>query len=133
MIVLDTHSWIWWLSAPEKLSRKAQKLIERNLGDVQVRVSSISVWETVMLLARARLSFETDFPGWRSVALTVTGVKFHAVDNAITYQAVNLPGAFHADPDPADRMIVATAMGLGATLVSGDRKIQEYSYVKAIW
>ena len=53
MIVLDTHAWIWWLSAPEKLSRKAQKLIERNLGDVQVRVSSISVWETVMLVARA--------------------------------------------------------------------------------
>ena len=53
MIVLDTHVWIGWLSAPEKLSRKAQKLIERNLGDVQVRVSSISVWETAMLVARA--------------------------------------------------------------------------------
>lgn len=131
MIVLDTHAWIWWLSAPEKLSRKVQKLIERHLGDVQVRVSSISVWETAMLVARGRLRFATDFRSWLNDALTVPGVKFHAVDNAIAYQAVNLPGIFHADP--ADRMIVATAMGLGATLVSGDRKIQEYSYVKVIW
>ena len=80
---------------------------------------------------RARLSFATDFPSWLAVALTVPGLKFHAVDNAIAYQAVNLPGAFHADP--ADRMIVVTAMGLGATLVSGDQKIQKYSYVKVIW
>ena len=131
MIVLDTHAWIWWLSAPEKLSRKAQKLIERNLGDVQVRVSSISVWETAMLVARGRLRFETEFPSWLNDAVSVPGVKFHAVDNAVAYQSVNLPGAFHADP--ADRMIVATAMALDATLVSGDRKIQEYSYVKVIW
>ena len=131
MIVLDTHAWIWWLSAPEKLSRKAQKLIERNLGDVQVRVSSISVWETAMLVARGRLSFATDFPSWLTVALTVPGVKFHAVDNAIACQAVNLPGTFHADP--ADRMIVATAMALEATLISGDQKIQAYSYVKVSW
>jgi PIN domain nuclease of toxin-antitoxin system len=131
MIVLDTHTWIWWLTAPEKLSAKARKLIERNLGNANVRVSSISVWEIAMLVARGRLNFGIDFPTWMNTVITVPGVKFQPVDNIIAYQAVNLPGTFHADP--ADRMIVATALGLDATLISGDQKIQEYSYVKVIW
>lgn len=131
MIVLDTHAWIWWLTAPEKLNAKTLRLVERNLGSSNVRVSSISVWETAMLVARGRLSFEIDFPSWLNTVIAVPGVKFQPVDNAIAYQAVNLPGTFHADP--ADRMIVATALGLEATLISGDRKIQEYSYVKVVW
>ncbi len=131
MIVLDTHAWIWWLTAPEKLKAKTLKLIERNLSHSNVRVSSISVWETAMLVTRGRLNFEIDFPSWLNTAIAVPGVKFQSVDNTVAYQAVNLPGTFHADP--ADRMIVATALGLDATLISGDQKIQDYSYVRVVW
>jgi PIN domain nuclease of toxin-antitoxin system len=113
------------------LNAKARKLIERNLGNANVRVSSISVWETAMLVVRGRLKFEIDFPSWLNTVITVPGVKFQPVDNITAYQAVNLPGTFHANL--ADRMIVATALGLEATLISGDQKIQEYSYVKVIW
>jgi PIN domain nuclease of toxin-antitoxin system len=131
VIVLDTHAWVWWLTAPERLSRKTQRLIERNLAESKVRISSISVWEIAMLVARGRLSFAIDFPSWLKEATSVSGTKFHAVDNSVAYQAVNLPGNFHADP--ADRMIVATALALDATLISGDQKIQDYSYVKVVW
>ena len=84
-----------------------------------------------MLVARGRLSFTTGFPSWLNQAVATPGIKFHPIDNTIAYQSVNLPGIFHADP--ADRMIVATAMSLEATLVSGDQKIQKYSYVKVAW
>ena len=131
MIVLDTHAWIWWLTAPEKLNAKTLKLIERNLGNSNVRVSSISVWETAMLVARGKLNFKLDFPSWLNDATSVGGTKFYPVDNAIAYDAVNLPGIFHADP--ADRIIVATSLKLNATLVSGDQKIQDYSYAKVAW
>ncbi len=131
MIVLDTHAWVWWLTAPERLSRKTQKLIERNLAESNLSISSISVWEIATLVARGRLSFAIDFPNWLNEATSVSGTKFHPVDNSVAYQAVNLPGNFHADR--ADRMIVATALELDATLISGDRKIQDYSYVKVVW
>ena len=131
VIVLDTHTWVWWLTAPERLSRKTQKLIEHSLAQAEVRISSISVWEITMLVSRGRLSFTVDFPSWLNVATSVPGVRFYPVDNSVAYQAVNLPGNFHADP--ADRMIVATALALDATLISGDQKIQNYSYVKAVW
>ncbi|SMN01328.1 hypothetical protein SPONN_2377 [uncultured Candidatus Thioglobus sp.] len=42
-----------------------------------------------------------------------------------------LPGKFHSDP--ADRLIVALARHYSATLITADRKIQDYQYVKTIW
>ena len=42
-----------------------------------------------------------------------------------------IPGQFHQDP--ADRIIVATAMTMGAGVVTKDQKIRNYEYVKTIW
>ena len=42
-----------------------------------------------------------------------------------------MPGVFHADP--ADRIIVATAMTMGIPLVSMDEKILNYPHVSTIW
>jgi hypothetical protein len=32
MIVLDTHAWLWWVSAPSLLSRAAQRSIQKILA-----------------------------------------------------------------------------------------------------
>ena len=45
--------------------------------------------------------------------------------------SVNLPPPLH--PDPADRIIIATALSNGAPLVTKDKKIAAYSHVKTIW
>ena len=50
---------------------------------------------------------------------------------AIALGAYQLPGEFHSDP--ADRMIVATARHLNATLVTRDEKIRAYSHVRSLW
>ncbi len=48
----------------------------------------------------------------------------------IAIDAANLPGSFH--PDPADRLIVATARAHGATLLTTDAKILAYSHVSTL-
>lgn len=53
------------------------------------------------------------------------------VDNQIGYKSATLPGEFQKDP--ADRMIVATARRLAASLVTADEKIRQYPNVKTIW
>jgi PIN domain nuclease of toxin-antitoxin system len=58
-------------------------------------------------------------------------VTFVPVDNAIALQSVRLDGGL--PEDPADRIIVATATGLGARLVTKDRRLQEWAGVDAIW
>jgi PIN domain nuclease of toxin-antitoxin system len=55
---------------------------------------------------------------------------FIPVDNTIARIAVELPEPLHSDP--ADRIIIATALSLGATLVTRDRKIIEYPHVKTL-
>jgi PIN domain nuclease of toxin-antitoxin system len=55
---------------------------------------------------------------------------FVPVDNTIARIAVELPGPLHLDL--VDRIIIATALSLGATLVTRDRKIIEYPHVKTL-
>lgn len=132
MIILDTHVLVWWVSNPEKLSDKAQKLIEREAkkGN-EILVSSISVWEICMLIKKNRLKLTMDTDTWIGKIEQITFLQFIPVDNKIAEQSVNLHGTFHNDP--ADRMIIATALNYGAVLITSDRKILNYPYVRSIW
>jgi len=132
MIVLDTHAWVWWLADPAKLTTRARRAIDRAArGGDGVVVSSISVWEVAMLVARGRLALTVDVAEWLQRAEAVPGVRFVPVDNAIALRAVRLPGFPH--PDPADRMIVSTALGGGASLVTADRRLRAYKPLKTLW
>jgi len=132
MIILDTHVLVWWVSNPEKLSDKAQKLIGRDAKKVnEILVSSISVWEICMLIKKNRLKLTMDTDTWIEKIEQITFLQFIPVDNKIAEQSVNLHGIFHNDP--ADRMIIATALNYGAVLITSDRKILNYPYVQSIW
>jgi len=58
-------------------------------------------------------------------------IRFVPVDNVVARLSVELPGEFH--PDPADRMIVATAITHDAQLLTCDRKFLQYPHVKTLW
>ena len=131
MIVLDTQAWIWWAAAPDKLSRRAARLVESELRSASVFVSSFSIWELAMLVAKGRLQFALDLAQWIAECEKLPGLRFAPVTNAIALASVNLPGEFH--PDPADRIIVATARHLAAQIVTSDRKIRNYPHVKSVW
>jgi PIN domain nuclease of toxin-antitoxin system len=131
MIVLDTHVWLWWLSNPEKLSPAAAERIEKETQASGIRISSISVWEIAMLVAKGRLELVVDITEWFAVTESLSFVKFIPVNNSVAVQAVRLPGHFH--DDPADRIIVATAMVSSASIISADNKIRGYRGVKSVW
>ncbi|MBI2403586.1 MAG: type II toxin-antitoxin system VapC family toxin [Gemmatimonadetes bacterium] len=132
MIVLDTHALVWWVSDPERIPAKARREIGRTVkGGDAVVVSSISVWEVTMLVARGRLQLTVDVETWIAHVEALPFVQFVPVDNRVAIRAVRLEGFRHRDP--ADRMIVATALGLGATLVTADERLQAYHPVKTLW
>lgn len=85
----------------------------------------------MVLVSKNRLRFTIDAQDWIGRSEALPFFHFVAVDNAIAIRSVRLPGLFHTDP--ADRIIVATAMMLGATVISSDTKILKYSHVKTIW
>jgi PIN domain nuclease of toxin-antitoxin system len=131
VILLDTHVWVWWLAQPDRLTNVAQDAIDRGLDQAAVVISSFSAWELALLVARRRLELTVDLAVWIAETERIRGVAFHPVDHHIALQSVNLPGAFH--PDPADRILVATARRLGATIITGDTKIHAYPHVRTLW
>ncbi len=132
MIVLDTHTLVWWASGDNgQLSVAAAQAIDAEMPGGQIMVSSISAWELAMLVARGRVALSMDVGQWLSVVSQVEVVNFVPVDNDIAVKSIELPGEFHKDP--ADRIIVATARKLGAPVVTADEKIRAYPHVRTIW
>jgi PIN domain nuclease of toxin-antitoxin system len=131
MIVLDTHAWVWFVSNPEMLSKTARKSIDAVIGENDIFISSISAWEIALLAANNRLNLTLDVADWITKSESLPFFHFVPVDNAIAVKSVNLPLPLHNDP--ADRIIIATAISLGASLISKDSRIQNYPHVKSIW
>lgn len=130
-MVLDTHAWVWWVSGSHPVSRKARTALERGMKERTIRVSSISVWEVAQLVARGRLELTMDVADWVAKSESLPFVQFIPVDNRIAIRATHLPGQMHADP--ADRIIVATTLALGATLVTKDDRLRSYPHVDTVW
>ena len=131
MIVLDTHVWVWWLSDPRKLPARAQRAVTEAARDRAVYISAISTWEVALLASKDRLQFTMDARDWIAKSEALPFIHFVPLDNTIAIRSVRLPEPFHKDP--ADRIIVATAMTMGAPVVSSDARILEYPHVKTIW
>jgi len=129
--LLDTHVWVWWVSDPGRLSAPARLAIEKARSGDGVLVSSISVWEVAMLVVRGRLVLTIPVEEWVTRCEAVPGLRFVPVDPAIALRSVNLPGLLH--PDPADRIIVATALEKKARLITKDARLQAYPYVHTVW
>jgi PIN domain nuclease of toxin-antitoxin system len=128
MILLDTHIWIQYIDDASLLPRQARDAISGRRE--AVGISSISVWEVFMLERRGRLEMRIPAALWVEKCERLALFHFVPVDNTIARLAVQLPEPMHADP--ADRIIVATALSLGATLVTRDRKLLEYPHVKTL-
>jgi PIN domain nuclease of toxin-antitoxin system len=131
VLVLDTHIVIWWTSGDSALSDNAKSRIEAAIeSNEQVLVSSITAWEVSMLVSKGRLNLVMDIDTWIKTVSEIEGVPFVPVDNKVAIESTRLPSEFHKDP--ADRMIVALARVLSATLVTADEKILKYQHVKTI-
>lgn len=128
MIVLDTHAWVWWAADRNKLSAAARAAIE---GDARRGVSAISLWEVAMLASNGKLLLDRDPADWLHAAAALDGVEIVALRPDIAVRSTRLGRAFHGDP--ADRLIVATAIAESAKLVTKDAQIRACSGVDTVW
>ena len=124
LVLIDTHVWVWLLNGDQKLSPKALKAIERSLSEEAVLLSAISPWEVAMLVSKGRLTLDRDVGEWVQTATSIPGVRIEPISPEIAVASTRLPGELH--PDPADRLIAATARHLGAVLITDDQKLLDY-------
>lgn len=123
--LLDTHALVWLLEGNERLGQKSRDLINASAQAQSLYVSAITPWEIAMLVNKGRLSFGQEIGEWLRIALSMPGIQMVPLSIEISVASTQLPGDLHADP--ANRIIVATARHLGATLVTEDRLILTYS------
>jgi PIN domain nuclease of toxin-antitoxin system len=132
VILLDTHALVWWVAEPSRIPAKARRAIDAAVkGGESIAVSSISLWEIAMLVARKRLTLTIDAETWITSLEALPFLTFVPVDNRIAVRSVQLEGFPHRDP--ADCLIVATALGLGAVVVTADGRLRRYKPLATLW
>lgn len=127
-VVLDTCAVIWAVSEPELLSPRTRVLIES--ADTEIWVSPISCAEVACAVERGRLALDRHWRSWFGHFVSKNGWHVRDIDLKIVEEAYSLPEPFH--PDPADRIIVATARSLFSPVVTTDRKILDYPHVESL-
>lgn len=118
-VLLDTHVIHWWSAEPERVSRSARKALEE--ADEHV-VAAISWYELAWLAKHERIVVNIPIRSWlQGLAAQLRTI---GVTPAIADTAVALPSSFPGDP--ADRLIYATAIEHGFSLVTKDRAIRDH-------
>ena len=128
--LLDTHVLIWWLQDPELLSPAQRRVVGGATAESPLRVSDISLWEIATLHSLGRIDLAIPIREWLEKAVAPPLVRRHGISPAIAAEVARLPDSFHRDP--ADRILVATARTLGATLLTHDRGIRESGLVGTV-
>ncbi len=125
-LTLDTHVWLRLAAGtPERLRPATRKVLERASVSSPLLVSIISAWEVALLESKKRLRLPMSVHEWVERALDRPEIRLIGLEHASTViDSCRLPGDFH--PDPADRLLVATARREKAVLVTQDRKILDY-------
>ena len=128
-LLLDTHTWVWRLLAPERLSNDAERAVADR--DSTLYLSPVSTWETLVLARKGRLSLTPSPTEWVLDALRRSALNAAPLTHGIALRSEALEGFESADP--ADRFLVATALEHELILVTADRAMRAFPPVETLW
>lgn len=119
-LLLDTHIWLWSVLEPERLSRPAEDALKNPNNELWL--SSISLWELIVLKQKKRVLPGEDLQVWIPWALRSLPLR----EAAITHEVARETGRLQlTHRDPADRFLVATAKVFELTLVTADERLMK--------
>jgi len=113
-LLLDTHIWLWTQLDPDRLTSRVRQTI---LKAEEVWLSSISVWEFLLLVEKKRIVLNEEPRAWLERAGATSPIKQAPLTHEVAMhsRSIQVP-----HQDPADRFIAATAQVYGLTLVTAD-------------
>lgn len=121
MVLLDTHIWLWWLLGEGPLTVDERKKLDILAEESEIAISWVSIWETEMLERKGRIKLLPDLATWIHQATDTSFCTVLPADIELVLAQRELPEYFHADP--ADRLIVTTAMLAEIQLATYDSRI----------
>jgi len=128
MLLLDTHAFVWLASDTSRLSGTAKEIIQTECESLFV--SGISGLEIALAAKRNRLILPVEPDVFIRKATVQHGVRHIPVTSEIGCLSASLPDIHD---DPFDRLIIATAMFHGMSILSEDTTFQQYPDIDVIW
>lgn len=119
--LLDTNVFLHAVIAPERLNRRARRLLSHTSGSLLV--SAVSSWEIIIKHALGRLELPESPATWVPSCLRRLGAQPLDVTHPHTFELVDLP---HHHQDPFDRMLIAQAKHERLTILTTDSTLQRY-------
>ena len=125
--ILDTHTFLWYLSGDELLSKKAKLLIEdtNNLKFISIA----SIWEISIKLNLKKLKLDVSLENLKN-EITLNGFEILPLDFE---HIITLSSLENHHKDPFDRIIIAQAIYEGFGIISKDNNFAYYKEIKVIW
>lgn len=124
-LLLDTHIILWLDSGGERLRPATRALIDdcwRQGGSILV--SAVSAWEIALLVDTRRIDLDLPAEAWMDRFLAQRGIEAVPLFHRAAARSYRLP---HFDyRDPADRLLIATAIELRCPLVTYDARIARF-------
>lgn len=126
-LLLDTHSFIWFIEDNPSLSLRARTLIEEPSSEVFLSVAS--VWEMAIKVSLGRLQLSQPFELFIPHQLLLNNITLLDITLSHTLQVATLP--FH-HRDPFDRLLIAQGLVEGIPIISADGIFDMYG-VSRLW
>jgi PIN domain nuclease of toxin-antitoxin system len=125
--LLDTHTFLWWITDDPSLSIRAREVIAD--GQNEIFLSAATVWEIVLKAAKGRLILPE--PPGTFISSRMRLYRFQTLPIQISHvvQVYELP--LHHN-DPFDRMLIAQSCVESLPLVTKDEEIKRYE-LEIIW
>ena len=131
-VLLDTCT-VLWLANGDPLHKAALDAIRAAQADEAILVSPITAWEIGTKVAKGGLALNDEPEAWFERFLALPGIRLAELSPWVLTASTRLPGA--PPRDPADRIILATAMALDVPVVTRDGRILPYAaagYARAL-
>ena len=126
-LLLDTHTFLWFIEGSRQLSARARELIEDQENAALVSIASL--WEMGIKMSLDRLSLDEPFEDMIPEQMELNGFALLPLRVAHIAQVISLP--FH-HRDPFDRILIAQCVAEELSVLSKDRAFDSYS-VRRLW
>jgi PIN domain nuclease of toxin-antitoxin system len=125
-LLLDTHIALWLDSGDGELRPETRNLIDRAWQDGDdVAISAVTVWEIALLVDTGRIVLDLPVADWVARFAARPGVNLAPLTHTAAARAYSLHPLEHRDP--ADRLLIATAIELSMPLVTYDHRIARFA------
>ncbi len=121
--LLDTHTILWSLFEPDKISKTGRSILE-NDSDSKF-ISGVNLWEISLKYSLGKLELGSTNPSELFDKLLEAGFEVAELDNRLFATYYQLPQK-NDHRDPFDRLLIWQAISNGYTLITQDRKIEQY-------